>query len=183
MAARFSGGWPFGRIIGVGLLIVGLFSLLAIGVGGTALADLSSARDRVVTTLDPAAAGAAQLEVELLNQETGVRGYLLTADPSFLTPYKAAQESLDQQLNQLERTVRLEGGRGEVLLALEGIAPFVADHVTPLLLVLVTAAVNCTVPPDCSVVFAGLNTTPTTADWETLIWNGDAPDNPLESTT
>jgi signal transduction histidine kinase len=87
MAARFSGGWPFGRIIGVGLLIVGLFSLLAIGVGGTALTDLNTARVRVVNTLDPAAFHASQLEVELLNQETGVRGYALSAQPSFLTPY------------------------------------------------------------------------------------------------
>ena len=84
MAARFSGGWPFGRIIGVGLLIVGLFSLLAIGVGGTALADLTTARNRVVNTLDPAAFHASQLEVELLNQETGVRGYALSAQLSFL---------------------------------------------------------------------------------------------------
>ena len=61
MAARFSGGWPFGRIIGVGVVIVALFSLLAIGVGGTALADLTSARDRVVDTLDPAAYHASQL--------------------------------------------------------------------------------------------------------------------------
>ena len=37
-AARFAGGWPFGRILGVGILIAGLFALLAIGVGGSALA-------------------------------------------------------------------------------------------------------------------------------------------------
>ena len=87
MAARFSGGWPFGRIIGVGLLIVGLFSLLAIGVGGTALAALTTARERLVNTLDPAAFHASQLEVELLNQETGVRGYALSAQLPFLQPY------------------------------------------------------------------------------------------------
>ena len=55
MAARFAGGWPFGRILGVGVLIAGLFALLAIGVGGTALANLTTARDHVVNTLDPAA--------------------------------------------------------------------------------------------------------------------------------
>jgi signal transduction histidine kinase len=87
MAARFSGGWPFGRIIGVGLIIVGLFTLLAIGGGGTALADLNNARGRVVKTLDPAAFHASQLEVELLNQETGVRGYALSAQLPFLQPY------------------------------------------------------------------------------------------------
>ncbi len=103
MAARFSGGWPFGRIIGVGLLIVGLFSLLAIGVGGTALADLTTARNRVVNTLDPAAFHASQLEVELLNQETGVRGYALSAQPSFLTPYHNGMTGQQQQVARLRQ--------------------------------------------------------------------------------
>jgi signal transduction histidine kinase len=85
--ARFAGGWPLGRIIGVGTLIAALFSLLAIVIGGAALADLSSARDRVVVTLDPAAFHASQLEVALLNQETGVRGYALSGRVTFLAPY------------------------------------------------------------------------------------------------
>ena len=88
VAARFAGGWPFGRIIGIGVVIVGLFSLLAIGVGGTALADLTTARNQVVNTLDPAAFHASQLEVDLLNQETGVRGYALSAQLPFLEPYQ-----------------------------------------------------------------------------------------------
>jgi signal transduction histidine kinase len=98
MAARFAGGWPFGRIIGLGILIVGLFSLLAIGVGGTALADLTTARDRVVNTIDPAAFHASQLEVELLNQETGVRGYALSAQPVFLIPYHQGLAGQRQQV-------------------------------------------------------------------------------------
>jgi signal transduction histidine kinase len=103
MAARFSGGWPFGRIIGVGVLIVGLFSLLAIGVGGSALADLTTARNRVVNTLDPAAFHASQLEVELLNQETGVRGYALSAQPSFLKPYHEGLAGQQQQVATLRQ--------------------------------------------------------------------------------
>ena len=102
MAARFSGGWPFGRIIGVGLVIVGLFSLLAIGVGGTALAALTTARDRVVNTLDPAAFHASQLEVALLNQETGVRGYALSALPPFLKPYYDGLAAQPKQVAALE---------------------------------------------------------------------------------
>jgi signal transduction histidine kinase len=103
MAARFSGGWPFGRIIGLGLLIVGLFSLLAIGVGGTALADLTTARNRVVDTLDPASYHASQLEVELLNQETGVRGYALSAQKTFLVPYTEGLAGQAQQVATLRR--------------------------------------------------------------------------------
>jgi signal transduction histidine kinase len=104
MAATSAGGWPFGRIIGVAVLIVGLFSLLAIGVGGTALADLAISRQQVVETLDPAAFHASQLEVELLNQETGVRGYALSAQLSFLKPYKegvAGQRRQEAELRPL----------------------------------------------------------------------------------
>jgi signal transduction histidine kinase len=107
MAARFSGGWPFGRIIGVGVLIVGLFSLLAIGVGGAALADLTTARDRVVNTLGPAAFHASQLQVELLNQETGVRGYALSAQLPFLKPY---YDGVAGQLQEVARLRQLLAG-------------------------------------------------------------------------
>jgi CHASE3 domain sensor protein len=101
VAARFAGGWPFGRIIGIGVVIVALFSLLAIGVGGTALADLATARNQVVNTLDPAAFHASQLQVDLLNQETGVRGYALSAQLPFLEPYHDGLAGQQQQVASL----------------------------------------------------------------------------------
>jgi signal transduction histidine kinase len=103
MAARFAGGWPFGRIIGIGVLIVALFALLAIGVGGTALANLTTARSHVVSTLDPAAFHTSQLEVELLNQETGVRGYALTAQHAYLVPYYTGLDGQRRQVATLRQ--------------------------------------------------------------------------------
>jgi diguanylate cyclase (GGDEF)-like protein len=47
--------------------------------------------------------------LSLVNAETGVRGYLLTNDESFLTPYRAAQGTLGPQLDRLEATIRSEG--------------------------------------------------------------------------
>src|SRR5215472_16783776 len=88
VALRLTGGWPLGRIIGAGVVIAGLFSVLAIVIGGAAIASLNDARSQVVDTLDPAAYHASQLEVALLNQETGVRGYALSGRPAFLTPYE-----------------------------------------------------------------------------------------------
>ena len=84
----------------IGALAAGV-ALLAIGVGGTALADLTTARGRVVNTLDPAAFHASQLQVDLLNQETGVRGYALSAQLPFLKPYHDGLSGQQQQVATL----------------------------------------------------------------------------------
>jgi signal transduction histidine kinase len=82
-----SNRWPLSRIIGVALLVLLLFSVAAVVAGGLALLSLHDNRDRVVSTLDPAALNAQRLETALLDQETGVRGYALSAQQDFLAPY------------------------------------------------------------------------------------------------
>jgi len=61
MAARLTAGWPLRRTFGVGVVIVSLFAIAAIVLGGVALANLASARDRVVNKIDPAAFRTSQL--------------------------------------------------------------------------------------------------------------------------
>src|SRR6266566_2620164 len=107
MAARLAGGWPLRRTFLVGFVIVTLFSLAAIVVGGTALANLASARDRVVNKIDPAAFRTSQLGIAYLNQETGVRGYALSARPIFLAPYT---DGLAQERRQVSALRRLLAG-------------------------------------------------------------------------
>ncbi|HEY0933104.1 MAG TPA: CHASE3 domain-containing protein, partial [Trebonia sp.] len=79
--------WPLSRILGGAVLLVTLFSVAAVAVGALALAHLDSERQRVETTIDPAALTAQQLYNALVNQETGVRGYALSGTPAFLSPY------------------------------------------------------------------------------------------------
>ncbi len=86
-AAEAAGRWPLSRIIGVALLILLLFSLAAMVAGGIALLNLHDNSQRLIATLDPAAIQVQQLDVALLDQETGVRGYALSAQLPFLTPY------------------------------------------------------------------------------------------------
>jgi len=132
MAARFAGGWPFGRILGVGVLIVALFALLAIGVGGTALADLTTARNHVVNTLDPAAFHASQLEVELLNQETGVRGYALSAQLPFLKPYYDGLAGQRQQVTTLRQLLQgMAGATAQLNQVLQRAATWRSTYAQP----------------------------------------------------
>jgi signal transduction histidine kinase len=82
-----AGRWPLSRITGVALLVLLLFSVAAVVAGGLALLSLHDNRERVVGTLDPAALDAQRLETALVDQETGVRGYALSAQRDFLAPY------------------------------------------------------------------------------------------------
>ncbi|MFE3825673.1 CHASE3 domain-containing protein [Streptomyces sp. NPDC059092] len=69
-----------------------LAALILVVCGCTVLAGvlLSRTNDRtneLVDRIQPARTNAFQLQRALLDQETGVRGFALTADPSFLAPY------------------------------------------------------------------------------------------------
>jgi signal transduction histidine kinase len=100
--------WPLSRIVGVAVLALLLFSVGSVVAGGIALVSLSGARNRVINVIDPATVAAQQLDNALVNQETGVRGYALSAQQSFLSPYtdgvtqeQAAIKSLRQLASQL----------------------------------------------------------------------------------
>ena len=107
--------WPLSRITGVVLTIMLLFSVAAVVAGGIALLRLHDDRQRVIGVLDPAALEAQQLDTAMLNQETGVRGYALTGQRSFLKPYtdgqageKAALASLRKLTGQLPPRTRAD---------------------------------------------------------------------------
>jgi signal transduction histidine kinase len=86
---RTTGGgpWPLGRMIWAGAAAGVLVALVAALVAAAAFHTLSAARHQVIDVADPAATGTLQLYAGMLNQETGVRGYELSAAPSFLQPY------------------------------------------------------------------------------------------------
>jgi signal transduction histidine kinase len=82
-----AGRWPLSRIVAITLLALLAFSAAAVAAGAIALVRLTDARGRVVNVIDPAALQAQLLDSALVNQETGVRGYALSAQRSFLAPY------------------------------------------------------------------------------------------------
>ncbi|BAU41702.1 ATP-binding protein [Leptolyngbya sp. O-77] len=62
---------------------------------------LSGTRKQIEATRDVIAATDNVL-IDLLNAETGVRGYGITRNTSYLAPYERAKASLDESLNRLE---------------------------------------------------------------------------------
>jgi PAS domain S-box-containing protein len=86
--------WP---LRGPWMLLVGYFIVLAVIAAAIlpTLVGTLQAQDRQQSTFDVASAGASGLLVSALNQETGMRGYVLTGDPRFLEPYElgAAQSA------------------------------------------------------------------------------------------
>jgi len=99
--ARFTvGGW-----VGLASAAFALIAVVAIVLGVIAIANLSSARDRVVDAVDPASLAASTLLGNYLDQETGIRGYALTATPSFLAPYTLGRRQLPSAVRALNRAV------------------------------------------------------------------------------
>lgn len=70
------------------LALLAVMVLTTAGVGAALLSNTTAAGDRIVDGIAPAQRDALRLEAALLDQETGVRGYLLARDPALLEPYE-----------------------------------------------------------------------------------------------
>jgi signal transduction histidine kinase len=70
----------------IGLLLV--LAVLGIGLALIANGQLGRNRNLLLNQVGPARRAALSLENALVNEETGVRGYLITTEPSFLDPYR-----------------------------------------------------------------------------------------------
>ncbi|HEU4975373.1 MAG TPA: ATP-binding protein [Baekduia sp.] len=63
-------------------------ALVGLAVCLVALGNLSSARTALVDRVDPARTAAASMLTALVDEQTGIRGYALSAQPRFLEPYR-----------------------------------------------------------------------------------------------
>jgi signal transduction histidine kinase len=124
--------WPLGRIIAVGMLALGLVLVAAIAVGAATLSNLGAGRDRVVNQIDPAALHGSQLYAAMLNQETGVRGYLLSGQGSFLRPYAAGVAEQGRQVAALRPLIAgMPGAQHDLSSALTRIAGWRLRYARP----------------------------------------------------
>ncbi|WP_239009038.1 sensor histidine kinase [Streptomyces sp. CFMR 7] len=91
-------------------LLLGGFVVVVCGclvTGGVVLARMSDHTTDLVDRIQPARSVSFQLQNALLDQETGVRGFALTGDESFLEPYEAGQAA---ERERLARARQLIGG-------------------------------------------------------------------------
>jgi signal transduction histidine kinase len=124
--------WPLGRIIGAGMLALGLVVLAAIIAGALALHDLSASRTKVVAKIDPAAFRGSQLYADMLNQETGVRGYLLSGQRSFLAPYTTGVAGQARDVRALRPLLAgLPGAQRDLSTALSQLAAWRTGYAEP----------------------------------------------------
>jgi signal transduction histidine kinase len=87
--------------------IAATVAIAALVAGTVAIVGLASARKAVVERLDPALLNTQALLGSLLNQETAVRGYVITGDPIFLEP---DEKGRSQQQAAIARLRGLAGG-------------------------------------------------------------------------
>ena len=107
-AGRFSAGtW---LALSAGLLAVA--TLVAIGTALLASHHLTTARNRVVDRVDIATNTALVLTNAMVNQETGVRGFVLGGNDAFLDPYHSGVADARRSLAQLDALARHEDAGG-----------------------------------------------------------------------
>ncbi|WFS05069.1 methyl-accepting chemotaxis protein [Methylobacterium sp. 391_Methyba4] len=104
------------RILGGAIGIIALVSVLSSGavlVTGDQLRDATDARSRsnqLVRALD-------SFRAAMLNQETGLRGYLITGRDGSLEPYRAGRRTLDEAIDRLRGLVGQDAERTRLLAA------------------------------------------------------------------
>jgi signal transduction histidine kinase len=81
-------GWLFLVLFSMGLLV-----LAGAGVGAVLLQRTDDVSRELNEGISPARVAAGQLQAALRDQETGVRGYVISADRQFLSPYYEGQEA------------------------------------------------------------------------------------------
>src|SRR6185436_18251957 len=104
-AGRFTaGGW---LALSLGVLVVA--ALVAIAAAVVAAHRLGDARARLVDRVDPAQTAALVVQSALINQETGVRGFLLGRREAFLDPYRTGERQANAGLRDLDRRAAVAG--------------------------------------------------------------------------
>lgn len=106
------------------LWILGATVLVGALVGAALLHRTDEVSRELAQNIQPARVAAARLQSAVRDQETGMRGYLITADRQFLAPYYDGQRAEQDAANEVRRLV---GGRAELMADLDAVEAAAAD--------------------------------------------------------
>ena len=101
-------GWSLRRRLSVTFVVLGVLVAAGTVLAGISLARVNSAQHRQVDRFDPASKTVDDLFISLLNQETGLRGYALTRQNSYLAPYTDSRAQTDADLRRLHSLLKNE---------------------------------------------------------------------------
>jgi CHASE3 domain sensor protein len=93
--------WTLFRRLTLTFIVLGVLVVAGAVTAAVSLARLNSAQHRQVDRLDPAIQTTTDLFISLLNQETGLRGYALTRNQTFLQPYTDGRADTTKYLTRL----------------------------------------------------------------------------------
>lgn len=96
--------WSIARKIAFGFAL-GPLALIIIGIVAYASVNRMLASERIVTDSFGVRTSLYRIENDLLNAETGQRGYLLTGNAAYLRPFESARATLDGDLANFDRAV------------------------------------------------------------------------------
>jgi signal transduction histidine kinase len=119
---------------GISAVLLLVLAVVGIGAGVASLQRLSAARELLVDRLDPAATSALRLESAMVDEETGVRGSLLTGRAGFLDPYRSGrtvQLRAQAELTRLSAGVDVGELRRDLALADEAIGAWALGYAEP----------------------------------------------------
>jgi signal transduction histidine kinase len=97
-------GWSLRRRTVVGFTVLGVIFLGLLTASVVSVIDFVQKGDEIVYRWQPAAAASQDLLADLVNQETGVRGYAISGKQEFLQPFR---EYTDRQTADTSRLHRL----------------------------------------------------------------------------
>jgi signal transduction histidine kinase len=99
--------WPLARVFVVGAVLAALVATATVLLGVMALWRLTDARSALLDRAGPAQLTVKDLAAAQLDQETGVRGFLLSGQPQYLDPYRAGGERSSSAVAQLRDFARV----------------------------------------------------------------------------
>jgi signal transduction histidine kinase len=107
--ARRPQGTSVGTLLATTIGLVLALAVVGIGLALISGGELEHERGLLLDQVGPSVQAALQLESALVNEETGVRGYVLTREPRFLAPYRDGLSSQALSFARLRSHERADG--------------------------------------------------------------------------